>query len=280
MIKFLWFQTSIQTLSPLSVEQQLFLLAEMSEDPFEFYWYLFNTLLNQTLDRSLSINYAKRDVTWSKTNISEQRQTASSSWQLFSFSETKNRPLSSFIVCLSSLYLQLKHTGVPECQWFPGGCSHCSHHLFSRGLWQPWEGFLRTSNYGKNNLTGAQAAVLWNLLPYMHLGHVSHGFSSQCLNFAGILRQTHSWETWHFSDEYFGSRNLSRKTLSNFPLRAWWSRTFLPNLLSPSLGSNLCRGLIAFPAFSISFLITLHTGISLRTPCKFNPTLASGSWTI
>lgn len=42
--------------SPLSVEQQLFLLAEMSEDPFEFYRYLFNTLLNQPrIDCCLSV---------------------------------------------------------------------------------------------------------------------------------------------------------------------------------------------------------------------------------
>ena len=35
----------------------------------------------------------------------------------------KNSSLSSFITYLSSLYLQLKPTGVPECPCLPGECT-------------------------------------------------------------------------------------------------------------------------------------------------------------
>lgn len=118
--------------SPLSVERQLFLLLEMSEDPFEFYWYHFN-ITQPTMDRSLSINYAKRDVTWHKTSILEKRQTTSSLWRLLCFSEMKNRSLSSFITWLLSKYLQLNHTDVP-CKWLSDGRRTCSAQLFLSGL--------------------------------------------------------------------------------------------------------------------------------------------------
>lgn len=42
----------------------------------------FSHSVQPALDRSLSIKYAKRHVTWSKSNILGQRQTASSPWHL------------------------------------------------------------------------------------------------------------------------------------------------------------------------------------------------------
>lgn len=86
-----------------------------------------------------------------------------------------NRSFSSLITCLSSSYLQLKHTGVPECQWLPGGQSSCSTWLFSGGLVAVKRMLLEDLQLWTCHWTRVPAAVIWNRWAHLYRGHASHG---------------------------------------------------------------------------------------------------------
>lgn len=118
MIKILWFQTSIQPLFRSLCGEAVILVSRDVRGSISVLLIPFSHSTQPMLGRFLSISYAKRHVAFcmsfcksSKTSVSEQRPTTSSLWNLLAFNETKNRSQSSFITCISSLCLQLKHTG-------------------------------------------------------------------------------------------------------------------------------------------------------------------------